>query len=129
MKKIIFSALAVLVGAFVFVSCSKEAKLEKDIVGTWELTRYYDSEEGEWYNYTLTDGTYIYVFKSNNKGSYTWKSNEYGERETYSFSYTITDDKLTMIDEYGDRESYTISIKGKKMVWEYEGDKMELTKQ
>lgn len=123
MKKIIFSALAVLVGAFVFVSCSKEAKFEKNIVGTWEMTRYYDSEEDWWYNYALDD-ICTYVFKSNNKGS--WR---YDDGEIYSFSYTITDDKLTMIDEYGDRESYTIeSIKGKKMVWEYKGDKLELTK-
>lgn len=137
MKKIIFSALAVLVGAFVFVSCSKEAKFEKNIVGTWEQTRYWDDDEEEWYDESDWGATYTYEFKSEGKGTFTVKYSvkNGGERYSNSFNYTITDDKITfkwkegdMYDE-GDRESYTIeSLKGKKMVWEYKGDKVELTK-
>ena len=130
MKKIIFSALAVLVGAFIFVSCSKESQLEKNIVGTWEVSRVYYSDEGEWYDCAFEwEATCTYVFKDNGKGSYTWKYDD-GDKETYSFEYNISDDKLAIRDEDDDRYSYTIeSLNNKKMVWkDRDGDKTELKK-
>ena len=73
MKKIIFSALAVLFGAFVFVSCSKEDKesnLEKDIIGSWEMARTYFDDEGEWYDRQDYEYTETYKFDNNGTGSY-----------------------------------------------------------
>lgn len=131
MKKTIFYAFSLLLCALVFVSCSKEAKLEKSIVGTWKEIRYYDSEDGGWEN--ISEEGVTWNFKSNNKGirSVTYEDEKY----SYSFNYTISDDLLTIIYIYedGERDTETVtieSIKSKTMVWRFEGnDKMELKKQ
>lgn len=132
MKKIIFSALAVLFGAFVFVSCSKEDKesnLEKDIIGSWEMARTYFDDEGEWYDRQDYEYTETYKFNNNGTGSYIYVDDE--ETERVSFTYTIINKKLSIVfndDDYGN-ESYTIeSIKSKKMIWKFEYGKYELKK-
>ncbi len=130
MKRIIFFALAVLLCGF-FVSCSKEAKLEKDIVGSWEQVRYWDNEEKEWYSFDDYEYTITYKFNNNETGTQIYKEKEDGYTETESFTYTIVDDRLSIRYKDNDYdESWIIeSIKSKTMTWkDKDGDKLELKK-
>lgn len=108
--------LALAVCAFTFVSCekTKESDFEKMIVGTWEETQYY------WSYWNAEDGWKTVEdacnWKFDAKGNLTIKYIDYDA--SYEYNYTITDNKICIIDYAGYSEKYTIeSMTSSQMVW------------
>lgn len=118
MKKFIFSVLTVLFCWGAFVGCSKEEKMERkferNIVGTWQESRYYDSEEG-WHD-NQEEKASFWEFGSNSRGIYTGYNRE--EEYKLSFRYSISSDRLYFDFDNGDIGACTIeSLTSKTMVW------------
>lgn len=102
MKRINFLLIVFLIaGAAVFTSCKKETKIEKNLWkkgGEWNVESLYakqistnsaDNFEETIYNY----GTF--TFKENGSGNYTITVD--GDFEAGAFTYSNTEDKLTLI--------------------------------
>jgi hypothetical protein len=111
MKKTLFLSLIATVLMFTFIACSDDDDntVDASIVGSWEDTNYYD-------------GTLVWTFNSNGKG--TLKVTEREDYGSYTASFTFTYDGQTLKitgKEDGEIVTYTytvtISSDGKTMRW------------
>ena len=114
MKKLIYAAFILL--AVVFSSCSKEAMINRKLDGEWKVT----SIAGVALN---SDESIYFTFEKDGKagkGSYTEVSG--GQTETIPFTYTLSDDKLTItVTDNGDVETEIFTVN------KYESSKIEMT--
>jgi hypothetical protein len=114
MKKVIYATL--LLVAVLITSCSKEARINRKLDGEWKVT----SISGE----TFESGESMYfTFEKDGKEGKGSIQYVYGtESQTNSFTYTLADDKLTLIVTDGtdiDTEVLTINS--------YESEKIEMS--
>lgn len=102
MKRVNFLLIALFVaGTALFSSCSKEAKIEKNLWnngGEWNVESLVSSQTStnpaDNFNETIFNyGTY--TFKKDGSGNYTITVD--GDFETGTFTYSNTEDKLTLI--------------------------------
>lgn len=119
MKKFFLSMLALTVCAFTFVSCEKdkESGYEKDIVGTWQLNRYWDEVDG-W-----DDDVENITYEFDKKGNITIRHEDSYEDDVEKYKYSISGNKIRFDYGEGDIEYITIeSMSSNRMVWRYEED-------
>ncbi len=92
MKKVVYATL--LLVAVLISSCSKEARINKKLDGEWKVT----SISGE----SLPAGSSLYfTFEKNGKeGKGSFQSVNGAKTETVPFTYTLNDDKLTLVLTY-----------------------------
>ncbi len=115
MRKLLFT-LGTLLLLFIASACSKDDDDSNDpIVGTWEIRETYE-------NYKLYNR---FTFNSNQTGEYYYTEAENGEEidenieeELEQFTYSITEDKLTISGD----EVYKYSISGNKLTLSYKDE-------
>ena len=114
MKKLIYAAFILL--AVAFTSCSKEAIINRKLDGEWKVT----SIAGMALN---SDESIYFTFEKDGKagkGSYTEVFG--GQSEIIPFTYTLSDDKLTItVTDDGDVETEVFTVN------KYESSKIEMT--
>jgi hypothetical protein len=114
MKKVICATF--LLVAVLISSCSKEDRINRKLDGEWKVT----SISGESFN--PGEAIYITFEKDGKEGKGSIQYVEETKNETNSFTYTLSDDQLTIIVSDGtdvDTEVLTINT--------YESKKIEMT--
>jgi hypothetical protein len=114
MKKVIYATL--LLVAVLITSCSKEVRINRKLDGEWKVT----SIDGE----SLTEGYgFNFTFEKDGKEGKGSLQNVYGaESVTVPFTYTLNDDKLTLVMTSGtETETEVLTINT------YESKKIEMT--
>ena len=104
MKKIAFILAVTL--AFAVASCSKESKINRKIQGDWNGVTINDQAVQSGESYTMS-------FSKSNKNGGTGTSNYTGSLGNYttSFTYTIADDKMTIVSTFGNStETETLTV-------------------
>ncbi|MES2587584.1 MAG: lipocalin family protein [Bacteroidota bacterium] len=107
MKKVLFALLAVTV--LVASSCSKDAKINRRLDGEWKVTSYdgkaLASDETETYTFAKTDKL---------KGTGTYAATGTGYSINIPFTYTIGDEKITLVVDGTDADVTTVTTYEKK---------------
>ncbi|MES2588607.1 MAG: hypothetical protein V4622_06455 [Bacteroidota bacterium] len=108
MKKVLFALLAF--SALTFSSCSKDAKINRRIDGSWNVV----SIDGE----TMPSGSsYVMNFTKDKKttGDGSIVVTDGGATETLAFTYSVTDEVLTFVHD-GITETLKVKTYEKKKI-------------
>lgn len=116
------SLIMALMMSFTFTSCGDDddddVNPSTGIVGTWQMTEFYDSEadeEEKAINDALAAASKA-TFNADGTGNY------YMLGETTKFTYKLNGDKLTTTDEDGEAETWTVKVSSSKLVMEAKED-------
>jgi len=121
MKRIFI--LTVLMAVLGLTSCEKEPS--KAIIGTWEAVKIEANVLGVNMNYNMSDlNTRMELtFKKDGTGTILTESEK--KSETTAFEYSVTGDKLSLIEE-GSTSGISVSFDKKTMTMELNGERFGL---